>query len=597
MNNKNIVLISLISVSALVLFGCAQRTLQPQLCDADSIPISSIQGAGQQSPYAQQQITTRGIVTANWQDEDALGGFFIQSLTEDEDNNAATSEGLLIHTGQAPQAVQIDDIVYLTGLVSEQNQVTQLHQIQELAVCGTSQQPEAQALQLPVAATADIEALEGMLVSLTQPLVVNGHYQLARHGQFDVAPKRLYTPTQHSSPGIEARQRAAENQLSRLIIDDNRAPDAVRLDHITPSLNADMPLRSGDIIGPVQGIINEYRGSYRLQPLSGVQIIKHNERPAAPSAPATNTLRVAAFNVLNYFNGEGPEKVFPTERGAKTAQQFERQHNKIISAMELLNADIIGLMEIENDGYTEHSAIAELTADLAAKTGHPWRFVQAGQERFGSDAITNGLIYRSDKVTPAGQPLTITKAPFGEKSRLPLIQRFVPQNTVESLVVAVNHFKSKGSCPRSENDPNANQNDGQACWNLARTQSAQLLADFLAEHNELKRSDLRVLIGDFNAYAQEDPIQHLLEQGYYNRIDSFNPNAYSYVYDAQAGSLDHILVSANLAARVVKQDIWSINADEPLLLQYNQADTYPDWYKPTPYRASDHDPIYADLQF
>ena len=594
MNNKNIVRLSVSSLSLLLLSSCAQLN-KPALCDADITPIPHIQGSGAVSPLLDQTLTTRGVVTASWYRENQLGGYFIQSAEVDDDNDAATSNGLFI--AQQNAAVKVGDAVYLTGVVHEHNGVTQLQNISASAVCASEQAIEATPFTLPVAATEAFEAVEGMLLSLTQSLTVNGHYQLQRHGQFDVAPMRLYTPTQHHKPGAEAQAQAQANSLARLVIDDNLAPNPAQINVPKPSLTAENTLRSGDVIAPLTGVLNEFKGSYRLQPTTAVTVIETNKRPPAPTAPATNTVRVAAFNVLNYFNGNGAEKTFPTERGAKSAADFQRQHDKIIAALSQLDADIVGLMEIENDGYGKYSAISELTAALAEQTGHPWRFIRAGVNSFGDDSITNGLIYRSDKVEPQGQPLTITEAPFGTRSRLPLIQRFAPNNTVENLVIAVNHFKSKGSCPKDAENPNANQHDGQGCWNAARTESAKHLAAFIDRHPDLKNHGLRVLMGDFNAYGQEDPIQTLLAQGYYNRIDAFDPQAYSYVYDAQAGSLDHLLVSGLLTGRVVKQAVWSINADEPTLLQYDRAAQNSQWYAPSAYRSSDHDPVYADIQF
>ncbi|WP_404407454.1 ExeM/NucH family extracellular endonuclease [Pseudidiomarina marina] len=596
MNKKNIVRISFTTLSILALANCAQVT-QPELCDSNVTPIHAIQGQGFQSPLTGQQVTTRGIVTGNWQSEAELGGFFLVSKPDDRDDNSLTSEGLFVQANENLPRLQPGDWVYLTGTVAESNDLTQLTNLTHHAVCDSGYSVEATVLNLPVTSTEQFEALEGMPVHINQNLVVNGHYQLLRHGQIDVAHERLFTPTQHHRPGAEARAQAKSNALARLVIDDNLAPNSDLPSSLKQTITASNTVRSGDTLAPLHGILSDFRGSYRLQPTSSVEISQTNPRPVAPEAPAANTVRVAAFNVLNYFNGEGPNKQFPTDRGAKSTADFARQHEKIIAALSQLNADIIGLLELENDGYTSHSAIAELTTALAEATGQPWRFVQAAPEKLGDDAITNGLIYRSDRVTPQGEPLTLTTPPFGRLSRLPIIQRFSPTNTVENLVIAVNHFKSKGGCPRESSNPNANQNDGQACWNEARTKSAELLAEFIDNHADLKRFPLRVLMGDFNAYAQEEPIQTFLQYGYYNRIDAFNPHAYSYVYDAQAGSLDHLLVSSQLAARVVHQAIWSINADEPTLLQYNNADVNNNWYAPSPYRASDHDPIYADIQF
>lgn len=586
----------ILSTLVLTLVGCVQFK-QPPLCDAEITPIATIQGSAAQSPLLDQNVTTRGVVTAVWQESEQLQGFFIRSTAKDDDLNPATSEGLFIHVGDTPQLVTVGDLVYVSGTVAETNQLTQLTQVQQVVVCKQQQEFAYQPVQLPFSSTAAFEALEAMPIRFEQNLVVNGHYRLARHGQFTVAHERLYTPTQHVKPGEAARLQALQNELAQLIIDDNVTTAGATAMAAQLGLTADQPLRSGDQLAPVQGILNQHHAQYQLQPTSAISVVARHERPAAPTAPATNTIRVAAFNVLNYFNGEGATKTFPTKRGARTHAEFERQHTKIIAALSQLNADVIGLLEIENDGYGPNSAIVELVTALREATGQPWEFIQPSAKGFGTDQITNGLIYRSDKVIPQGDAVTLQKGPFGTRSRLPLIQRFSPYNTVENIVVAVNHFKSKGGCPKQADSANADQGDGQGCWNPVRLQSSQLLADFIEEHPDLRRHSLRVLMGDFNAYAQEDPIQHLLERGYYNRIDVFDTQAYTYVFNAQAGSLDHILVSSNLAPRVVQQGVWAINADEPSLLQYQYATPNTPWFAPTPYRSSDHDPVYADIQF
>lgn len=595
MNNQRITTIT-IGILLTFLSACAQLN-QPPLCDSTITPINKIQSAAAISPLLNEQLTTRGIVTATWQAQNELQGFFIRSPQADDDQDPTTSEGLFIHTADTPHTVNVGDLVYVTGTVAETNQMTQLTALTQVAVCQQKQSFAYTEVQLPFTQQSDLEALEGMPIRLNQPLVVNGHYRLARHGQFTVAHERLYTPTQHLKPGAAAAERAAQNQLAQLIIDDNLSVANPTTIAQRLQLTASQPIRSGDTLAPLTGIINQQHDHYQLQPTSAIEISTSNPRPTALEPPATNTIRVAAFNVLNYFNGEGAEKTFPTKRGARNKQEFTRQHEKIIAALSQLNADIIGLLEIENDGYAPHSAIVELVTALRDVTGKPWDFIKPTSSKLGSDQITNGIIYRSDKVTPQGEAVTVNEYPFNTRSRPPLIQRFSPHNTVENIVVAVNHFKSKGSCPKNAADANADRGDGQGCWNQVRVQSAKLLADAIDAHPDLRRYPLRVLLGDFNAYAQEDPIQVLLERGYYNRIDAFDTQAYTYVFNAQAGSLDHILVSSNLAPRVVYQAVWHINADEPSVMQYQYATPDTPWYAPTPYRSSDHDPVYADIQF
>ncbi|WP_411360023.1 ExeM/NucH family extracellular endonuclease [Pseudidiomarina sp. YC-516-91] len=578
-----------LSAVALALTACSQQAdvdapLANSNCVAEQT-ISQIQGNSDSSPLVGQSVSISGVVTASWQGDGELGGFFLQ------DKDA----GLFVQaTGPT---VAIGDQVRVNGVVSEAQQLTQLDQVTEIIDCGRAELPAAKKLTLPVASVKTFEQLEGQYVSIPQTLIVNGNYLLDRHGSFDVAAERLYTPTQVTQPGASARQLAASYELQRLVIDDNRAPNPSQVPFPAPQLSADNSLRAGDSVRNVQGILSEFNGRYRIQPTAELQFTATNPRPPAPSKSADpRVIRVATFNVLNYFNGNGVAQSFPTDRGAETAADFSRQEAKIIAAMVALKADIIGLMEIENDGYADHSAIVRLVEQLKQASGQPWQFVAAAEGQFGGASITNGLIYRSDRVEAVGAVSTVTEGVFRNRSRYPLIQRMRPLHSQETFVVAVNHFKSKGSCPRDSSDPNANQNDGQACWNAARVESAERLIAAL-QQPLLAKTSAQIVLGDFNAYAQEDPMQTFYAASYHNRAEHFEPKGYSYVFNAQAGSLDHLLVSDALHGRVIKQQHWLINADEPSALSYEGYSQNADWYAPDAYRSSDHDPIIADIQF
>src|SRR5207253_7616942 len=165
--------------------------------------------------------------------------------------------------------------------------------------------------------------------------------------------------------------------------------------------------------------------------------------------------RVASFNVLNYFNGDGKGAGFddPNNRGAKTLAEFERQEAKIVAALKALNADVVGLMEIETDGYGEFSAIRR----LVGKLGADWRFVDPGVDKLGGDAIKVALIYNSRNVEPVGVPATLA---VDDKNRQPLARTFRLPGQARKLTVVVNHLKSKGCTGSTGAD--ADQGDGQS---------------------------------------------------------------------------------------------------------------------------------------
>jgi predicted extracellular nuclease/LysM repeat protein len=314
------------------------------------------------------------------------------------------------------------------------------------------------------------------------------------------------------------------------------------------------------------------------------------------------TLRIASLNVLNYFNGDGSGGDFPTPRGAASLSEFARQHDKIVAAILALGGDVIGLMEIENDGYGPDSAIQELVAGLNAAgspLGVSFAAIDPGLDRLGSDEIAVGLIYNPGKLQPIGAAATLATGAFDQTladgvSRQPLAQTFEDLNG-ERFTVVVNHFKSKRPSPNATGG-NADAGDGAGSWNQRRTEAANDLVAWLAGDPTGSGDPDFLIIGDLNAYARETPIQAIEAAGYTDLIGQFGgPDAYSYIFDGQSGYLDHALASASLATQVAGAAEWHINTDEPLVIDYTERFNPPGYYSPDPYRASDHDPLVVGL--
>jgi hypothetical protein len=186
------------------------------------------------------------------------------------------------------------------------------------------------------------------------------------------------------------------------------------------------------------------------------------------------------------------------------------------------------------------------------------------------------------------QTSTAAYNPFFD--RLPLAQTFQEQRTGDRLTVVVNHFKAKGSCPSSGPDVDA----GQRCWNAKRTAQAAALQDFVAD---LATADPDMLvIGDINAYGAEAPVLTLTAGGLVNQVARVTAaRGYTYVFDGQAGYLDHALTTISLAPQVTGVTLWHINVDEPAVIDYNLEYKPQDLYAATVYLASDHDPVLVGL--
>jgi hypothetical protein len=319
-------------------------------------------------------------------------------------------------------------------------------------------------------------------------------------------------------------------------------------------------------------------------------------------------MRVGAFNLLNYFNTfegcAGGVAGEPTRcRGAGDASGFRRQWQKTVAAVSGMGVDVLGVIEVENDGYGPESALAHLVEKLnAASTGAPWAFidVDAATDRvdaLGGDAIKVGVVYRHDRVSPVGSTAVLDSRAFvfggdpAPRNRPALAKDFeTPEG--ERLVVSVSHLKSKGSACE---EPAAG--DGQGNCNAVRTTAARELARWLASDPTGSGDPDVLVLGDLNAYTREDPIRALIHSGFVNLLGAPGVGfRYSYGFRGEWGTLDHALASPSLAAQVVGAAIWHINADEPPVLGYGGQPRGDLLYAPDPHRSSDHDPVVVGLE-
>jgi hypothetical protein len=393
----------------------------------------------------------------------------------------------------------------------------------------------------------------------------------AGRGQWTLAaggPLRI--PTELAAPGEAAAEIARANRERSLSV------------QLSEDVNPARPV--GARLQGVTGVLGHDGRGQRLL-LEGLPAV---EDPGAPDAPprATGALRLVGLNLLNYFNGDGRGGGFPTERGARTPDDFTAQQSRLKAALAQLQPHLLAVQELENDGFGPHSAARSLQALLRAATGTAWSVVDPGVGPLGGDVITVGLFYRADRLVPLGPAETLGSTPFAGLSRQPLAQRFSVRGGESSLWIVVNHLKSKGGCP--ETGPNRDRGDGQGCWNPARLAAARALTEWLQSLIARSGTDRALVLGDMNAWRQEEPIQAFRQAGYRDLVAlrSGLPQ-YSYVYFGQRGTLDYAFASPSLEPLTQAAFIWHINADMPRGLTLPQP-----WL-----RASDHDPVVVDLDF
>ncbi len=567
-------------------------------CGSPSTLIADVQGASATSPLAGKPVEIEAVVTADFSGPDGFMGFFIQQGDEKRQHRSGVSEGLFVY---APRYVaRAGDLLRLAGTVEERYGQTQLALWGTPSVCATGRVVTPASLTLPVPSETALRAREGMLVSLPQALTVNDTHELGRYGSLLLGHGRLRIPTAVAALREGAAQVAADNALNRLVLDDGSSQqNPVVVPYPAPALSTANPVRAGDTVTGVHGVLEKRYGNWRMQPVSGAappRFTAANARQPAPSRGSGTDVRVAAFNVLNYFNGDGQGGGFgaPGNRGARSAAEFERQEAKLLAALRALDADVIGLMEVENNGYGPRSAVQRLAAQL----GPDWRAVEPGTPRLGLDAISVALLYNQRAVMPVGAPATTV---LEARSRQPLAQSFAPVgNASQAFTVVVNHLKSK-SCADAQG-PERDQGDGQGCWNAARQRAARALADWLNTSPSGAAGGGTLVIGDLNSYASEEPVRLLARAGYDDMVARLaGRDAYTYVFDGQAGYLDYALADGALARRVRAVSIWHVNADEPVAFAYAQsyrnAAQQQRYYAPDAWRASDHDPVLVDLSW
>ncbi|NND02824.1 MAG: ExeM/NucH family extracellular endonuclease, partial [Acidimicrobiia bacterium] len=607
--------------------------------------IHEIQGPGLAVTEPGTIVRVRGVVVGDYQADDELDGFFLQEEFADEDADPATSEGIFIFCGSCSVAVAEGNVVEVVGVQEEFFDMSQI----DVGAAGpdgivvvidsgdNSALVAAASVDLPAPASTTAEAtfenVEGMLVTFTDILTATEYFELGRYGQVVLSEGgKLRQFTNDNVPTVAGFAAHLEEVAKRrIILDDiNNFQNDDPVFHPQPGgFAVDNFIRGGDTIAALTGVMHwSWAGSggtdaWRIRPQVDTPVVfnRSNPRDAAPD-DVGGDIRVATLNVLNYFTtiDEGNNTCGPAAescRGAHSEAERVRQLDKLIAALSGMDADVVGLVEIENNAS---ESLESITAALSAATGEAWDYVDAGVT--GGDVIKVGFIYNADTVTASGNFAVLDSSDFTDpnnsgqlRNRAALAETFTESVTGESFTAVVNHLKSKGSgCGSGDDDTTT----GQGNCNVTRTLAAERLADWLATDPTGSGDPDVIVLGDLNAYAMEDPVSALkagsddtvgTADDYTDLVDEFigATNAYSFVFSGEWGYLDHALANDSMAGQVTGVTHWHINADEVNLLDYN--DTIQDeneasfeakpgsneLYAPDAFRASDHDAVIVGL--
>ncbi len=581
-----------------------------QLCLGRGVAIGAIQGPGDRSHCQGLTVTTRGVVTLISTGSDGLGGFFIQD--PEGDDNGITADGIFVVDKDNGSGVSKGDLIEIEAKVIERSGLTSLEPA-AITVLARDRGIRPTPIRLPEAFDGELERYEGMLISLAQAMTITGNDGLADLGQIKLASAddrgragRLYHSHHLAVPGSpEAGRIQGQNVRRFLVLDDGRGshPDPLPL---LGEPDKNTTLRVGDGVENIVGVLDfgeitahassAQRLDYRIQPTQPPTMVLRNHRPAPPPTIA-GALRIVNANVGNFFTtpGDGPcsgpcETSSPSPcRGAANETEFERQRTKLKAALLTLNADIIGFQGVENNGFADTSAIAGLTRLL----GDDYAFIRIQNERVGCDVTSLGLVHRNT-VRPVAKAHVLPGEPVAETaedtSPTALAQVFEQVATGERFTVVVAQLP-----PPHPPDPDTGK--GLAYADNRPVEVARQLLGWL-EDLGAALVPARVIIGNFNAYAREEPLQVLEETGYVNPLKpapgSYQAPAYNQVEAGLAGMRDHALVSRNVLP-ATNVSIWHINADEPSVMGYRLRSGETTWFFDTPFRAFEHDPVIVDI--
>jgi predicted extracellular nuclease len=510
------------------------------------VPIWAIQGEGAESPYVRSQATTEGVVTGVFPE---LGGFWIQQA-EEQWECVRCSSGLFV-LAESEVAVQVGDLARVTGNVREKSGQTMLHLLAptDLEIVNSwNVLPAAVELDPPPdvgQAATYYEGLEGMLVQVSNPAVA-------------VAPTTQYGETALVSAkwGVDQVMRGDPTGYL-ILVDDGSSATHYSLESLP------FALARGDAVTNIAGPLAFTYDNYKIEPLTEPEITR-TERPLPVMAPAgPGSFTVATFNVENLFDFQDPH---PSDPPRPSLGEYRHRLSKTAEAIRAMGAPtVIGLQEVEN---------IEVLQDLAQQEA----LIEFGYQPYlieGTDSrgIDVGYLVRGDQASVAG--VGAYPAPEGLTSRPPLLVTITLEVTGSPTVYVLNNHFTSMSEGEEATEP---RRVAQAAWN------ATLVAGIL----ERDPDGLAVVMGDLNSYYDSRPLDVLRESGLRHVYEFVAPDLpYSYIYEGECETLDHILVTPALYGRLVQVEVLHINADYPL----------PAAHDASPRRSSDHDPVIAVFRF
>ena len=417
-----------------------------------------------------------------------------------------------------------------------------------LAIFFTSSLFAVEKVQFPASFANGWEPYIGKMVQITTPLYVCGNY----YDSLILAPERLYVPEERATGLAEgdstaywAIKQANRAQIIRLTC--NIRNYEVRTGAVLKNLTA-------RVVAPgklVTGATPKFQNN------------KPEPKPKMPKG-----LLVCAANIQNYFYDLGGYAHRKT-----TKEQQAIQTEKISKALTHINADIYAICEIQKG-----DSAAEMLVRAMNERAKKVRYAYVSQGWSNGDTISCGYIYRTDRVRPYGDLQYGYHDPSSHYHYRMVACGFEEIKSGERFVLNINHLRSK----RGTGD----ESNGKRMVNV---DSLLVMLDKIEKEQLFGDKDI-LLVGDYNCYSQEQPIQTLVQAGYEDVLMQYDSTGYSYVYHSEAGYLDRAFASPTMAAQVKAVHPYHLNAD------YFYSRGYKRRLDKTMFRYADHDPILISIQ-
>ncbi|WP_028771556.1 ExeM/NucH family extracellular endonuclease [Shewanella waksmanii] len=576
---------------------------------------SEIQGTGFTSPLiaageteSAEKVAVEGIVSAKVAIPNE--GFYLRNIVSD--NNPETSDGIFVSSSAAGE-LKVGQTVCIGSKVAEFEGQTQLSADTAFSWNVTDTNILTQPTDIEVISADNgsfdktLERYEGMLVNLPADLdphtdgdqdmritrSFSYNYLLSSKGHnrnnMVAAYKRpnLQPNHLHVAGSPESKAAYEQNNDYRLVIESSPKSNGTEIPYYA-GFNSDPHtnyIRIDDSLVNAQGVISQYETELipgtdkfdqdysltitnQLTSDNFIHNLPRTEKPDLKDTVAEDdfAIRISSQNLFNFFNSPfgGDNNNFGQSRGADSYDEYINQRTKLVEIIRAQDADVMALMEIENNGFGDASAIAEIVnqvnvqyvderaQDYNGPNSTENRYVFVGFDNngnqmldnldaIGSDAIATGIIYRPSKMSIERTrviPMPQQKAPtivndLGEVikdqneeilengqnyHRDALVVTFIVNQTGKRLTLAVNHLKSKGSTCWEEwqgvEFGNATTWNNRTAPDLDYQGSCAEFRVAGAVHLGEEMEDIpgdKIILGDLNAYGKEDPILVLTE--------------------------------------------------------------------------------------